>query len=63
MTQAAPKASHMNQNLLLVKLMPITLIDTVHKLSFIEKKKPFLLFAVIVNRSATCTEGMDKCSM
>lgn len=62
MTQAAPKASHMNQNLLLVKLMPITLIDTVHKLSFIEKK-PFLLFAVIDNRSATCTEGMDKCSM
>lgn len=41
MTQAAPKASHMNQNLLLVKLMPITLIDTVHKLSFIEKKSAF----------------------
>jgi len=52
----------MNQNLLLVKLMPITLIDTVHKLSFIEKN-PFLLIAVIDNRSVTCTEDMDKCSM
>jgi len=62
MTQAAPKVSQMNQNLLLVKLMPITLIDTVHKLSFIEKN-PFLLIAVIDNRSVTCTEDMDKCSM
>lgn len=35
MTQAAPKVSQMNQNLLPVKLLPITLTDTVHKLSFI----------------------------
>lgn len=59
MTQAAPKVSQMNRNVLLVKLMPITL--TVHKLSFIEKK-PFLLFAVIDKRSVICTEDMDKCS-
>lgn len=32
MTQAAPKVSQMNQNLLLAKLMPIALTDTVHKL-------------------------------
>lgn len=41
MTQAAPKVSQMNQNLLLVNLTSITLTDTVHKLSFLEKKALF----------------------
>lgn len=43
MTQAAPKVSQMNQNLLLVKLMAVTLSDTVHKLSFIEKSTLFIV--------------------
>lgn len=38
MTQAAQKVFQMNQNVLLVKLMPITLTDIVHKLSFMKKK-------------------------
>lgn len=62
MTQAAPKVSQMNQNLLLVKLMPITFTDTVHKLSSVEKPL-FLMFALIDNRSVTCIDNRDKCRM
>lgn len=40
MTQATPEVFQMNQNLLLVKLMPTALTDIVHELSFMKKKKP-----------------------
>lgn len=49
MTQAAPKVSQINQNLLLVKLMSITLTDTVNKLSFTGEEKPYCLLLSITD--------------
>lgn len=59
MTQAAPKVFQMNQNVLLVKLMPITLTDIVHKLSFM-KKKPHLFLQFIVTDNSDLHRGCEQ---
>lgn len=51
MTQAAPKVFQMNQNVLLAKLMPITLTDIVHKLSFMKKKTHLFLQFIVTDNS------------
>lgn len=48
MTQEAPKVSQMNQNLLLVNFMSITLIGTVHKLSFIGEKASLYCLLLLI---------------
>lgn len=68
MTQAAPKVFQMNQNVLLVKLMPITLTDIVHKRSFMKKKHTFF-YNLLLLITVTCIEVQqvhhvkDSCSL